>query len=227
MNITKNSSTYVDYLDYYPKNIPQCEETWAPKELKLISKLNKFVKGKVEGNYCYKHGTVLEEKTEPIKERSWKRQYLREAVKGCKQGLEIGFNAGHSAAIILMANDQMTLNTIDICRYKYTLSTAKFMHKYWKGRFGFYAGSSQAVIKKYEFLKLDFIHVDGGHGIADFFFDIDFCERSLKPGGKVVIDDAYLPDYIKYIGYKLQQKVFTIPEGIRRSSGENLLLEKL
>jgi len=218
---------YVDYNQFYPKNIPECEETWAPKELKLISKLNKFVKGKVEGNYCYKHGTVLEEKTKPVKERSWKRQYLREAVAGCKQGLEIGFNAGHSSAIILMANDQIILNSIDICRYKYTVNTARFMYKYWKGRFGFYAGSSQAVIKKYDFPNLDFIHVDGGHGVADFYFDIDFCERNLKPGGKVVIDDAYLPDYMKYIGYKLQQKVFALPKDVRKSSGENLLLIKL
>jgi hypothetical protein len=35
----------VNYFDYYPKNIPQCEESWGNEELKIISELNNIVNG--------------------------------------------------------------------------------------------------------------------------------------------------------------------------------------
>jgi len=218
----------VNYFDYYPKDIPQCEETLALKELKLISKLNKIVNGPVEGNYCFIHKTVINEKSIPIKERSWKRQYLREAVKDSKYAIEIGFNAGHSAAIILCANKNVILTCIDICNNRYTVKTAKFMFKYFKKRFNFFGGSSQRLLKNRKLNKpIDFIHVDGGHGIADFYFDIDWSEKNLIRGGKLLIDDAYLPDYQKYLAYKIQQGVFKEVNTGRQSSGENILLEKL
>lgn len=221
-------TNFVNYNDFYPKNIPMCEETLHPKELKLVSKLNKIVNGPVEGNYCFKHQTILNEKSIPIKERSWKRQYLREAITDREHAVEIGFNAGHSAAIMLLANPKLYLTSIDICMYPYTVKCAKFMFKYFYPRFSFIGGSSQQVLKKTTLAQeIDFIHVDGGHGIADFYFDIDWSTRTLKPGGKLMIDDAYLPDYQKYIAYKLQQQEYKIANTIRPTSHENILLERL
>ena len=52
-----------DYFDYYPKNIPTCEETHGENELQIISELNKIVNGSVEGNYCFIHNTVIDEKS--------------------------------------------------------------------------------------------------------------------------------------------------------------------
>jgi len=49
----------VNYFDYYPKNIPQCEESWGNEELKIISELNNIVNGGVEGNYCFIHQTQI------------------------------------------------------------------------------------------------------------------------------------------------------------------------
>jgi len=217
-----------DYFDYYPKNIPTCEETHGENELQIISELNKIVNGSVEGNYCFIHNTFINEKSIPIKERSWKRQYLREAVQDCKYGLEIGFNAGHSSTIMLTANPKMKLSSLDICRYEYTIPCAKHLHEKFKDRFNFFKGSSKEILKnKKPTVELDFIHVDGGHGLSDFYFDIDWSEKNLKPGGKLLIDDAYLPDYIKYLAYKIEEKVFKEVDTKRKSSGENVLLERL
>jgi predicted O-methyltransferase YrrM len=219
----------VNYFDYYPKNIPTCEENLGENELKIISELNDIVNGPVEGNYCFIHNTQINKDSVPIKERSWKREFLRKSVKHSKYALEIGFNAGHSAAIMLSTNPNLTLVAIDISHYAYTEKCARHLKNIFKDRFGFFKGTSQQVLKnKKSSIDFDFIHVDGGHGIADFYFDIDWSEKNLKPGGKLLIDDAYLPDYMKYIAYKEQQEVFrTINPIDMKSSGENLLMERL
>ena len=220
---------HVNYFDHYPKHISVCSESLGDKELKLISKLNKLVNGPVEGNYCFIHQTVIDEKSVPIKERSWKREFLRKAVKGCKYGLEIGFNAGHSSAIILSTNKDIVLTAVDICHYKYTIKTAKFMFKCFKPRFNFLGGTSKKVLRGKKLKnQLDFIHVDGGHGIEDFYFDIDWSEKNLIKGGRLLVDDAYLPDYVKYLNHKIEEGIFKLidPEGMK-SSGENILLERL
>lgn len=222
-------SDQVNYFDYYPKNVPMCQETHGKQELETIAELNKIVNGPLEGNYCFLHNTVVNEKSEPIKERSWKRQYLREAVEDRTFGLEIGFNAGHSSTIMLTANPKMKLISLDICRYAYTLPCAEHLYKKFKDRFGFTRGSSQDILKGKKLnVDIDFIHVDGGHGLNDFYFDIDWSEKNLKPGGRLLIDDAYLPDYLKYLAYKEQQEIFKqINPGGMPSSGENILVEKI
>ena len=222
-------TNHVNYFDYYPKDISTCVETHGEKELKIISELNEIVDGPVEGNYCFIHQTVINKDSVPIKERSWKREYLRKAIKNSKIALEIGFNAGHSSAIMLASNPNLKLVTIDICTNPYVEKCAQHLSSIFKDRFSFYKGSSQQILKnKKPSVDFDFIHVDGGHGIADFYFDIDWSEKNLKLGGRLLIDDAYLPDYLKYIAYKNQQEIFKQinPEGMN-SSGENILLERI
>jgi predicted O-methyltransferase YrrM len=221
-------SKQVNYFDYYPKNIPQCEESWGNEELKIISELNNIVNGGVEGNYCFIHQTQINKDSIPIKERSWKREYLREAVKGCKYGLEIGFNAGHSSAIILSANSDIVLTSIDICEHPYTVPCAKFLRDHYGNRFNFYGASSQKILKgKKPQMPLDFIHVDGGHGLGNFYFDVDWSLKYLPKGGRLLIDDAYLPDYVKYLSYKVEQEEIKQIQPGRPSSGENILFERL
>lgn len=218
-----------NYFDFYPKHIPTCEESWGENELKIISELNEIVNGPVEGNYCFIHETKINKDSIPIKERSWKREYLRKSIKNAQFALEIGFNAGHSANIMLAANPNLKLITIDICHYLYTEKCAQHLSNIYKDRFAFYKGSSQQILKnKKANINFDFIHVDGGHGLNDFYFDIDWSEKNLSPGGRLLIDDAYLPDYVKYLFYKQEQEVFKQinPEGMK-SSGENILMEKI
>ena len=163
-----------------------------------------------------------------MKERSWKREYLREAVKGCKYGLEIGFNAGHSSAIILSANSDIVLTSIDICEHPYTVPCAKFLRDHYGNRFNFYGASSQKILKgKKPQMPLDFIHVDGGHGLGNFYFDVDWSLKYLPKGGRLLIDDAYLPDYVKYLSYKVEQEEIKQIQPGRPSSGENILFERL
>ena len=221
-------SDQVNYFDYYPKDIPMCKESWGNEELKIISELNNIVNGEVEGNYCFIHKTIIDKNSIPIEERSWKREYLREAVKNCKYGLEIGFNAGHSSTIILSANSNIILSSIDICEHPYTIPCAKFLKKQYENRFHFFEGSSQKILKgKKPQMPLDFIHVDGGHGIGNFYFDIDWSLKYLPKGGRLLIDDVYLPDYVKYLSYKIEQQEIKQIQSGRPSSGENVLFERL
>ena len=76
-------------------------------------------------------------------------------------------------------------------------------------------------------MPLDFIHVDGGHGLGNFYFDVDWSLKYLQKGGRLLIDDAYLPDYVKYLSYKVEQEEIKQIQPGRPSSGENILFERL
>jgi hypothetical protein len=51
--------------------------------------------------------------------------------------------------------------------------------------------------------------------------------KYLPKGGRLLIDDAYLPDYVKYLSYKVEQEEIKQIQPGRPSSGENILFERL
>jgi len=49
--------------------------------------------------------------------------------------------------------------------------------------------------------QFDFAFVDGDHHFESVFLDIYFLTRLVKPGGLVVLDDAWMPSVQKAIRY--------------------------
>merc|ERR1740138_996984 len=56
---------------------------------------------------------------------------------------EIGFNAGHSAALFMNANPEANLYSFDIAQFKYTLGNIQLMKELFPDRFEFILGPSE------------------------------------------------------------------------------------
>jgi hypothetical protein len=88
--------------------------------------------------------------------------------------LEIGFNAGHSAALMLAANPSLTYKGIDICEHGYSKPCFEVLARHFPGRVAFYPGDSTKVYpaNAADFADCDLVHVDGGHTLALFRADM-------------------------------------------------------
>ncbi|MHC4757135.1 MAG: class I SAM-dependent methyltransferase [Planctomycetota bacterium] len=220
-----------------PPNYPNTkyqEENWDSTTLTIINELNSEVISsgeKMEGNYCYMHKSDLHENLPPDPRRSYKREFLRRSTTGSKNILEIGFNAGHSAALILSCSKSSILTAIDIGEHSYALPCAKILKKHYPERFNIIWGKSVDVLNSAEFknnnTSFDLVHIDGGHGTEAFLTDINWFIRETKNGTFLLVDDAY----VKHIRHRL---ALLIKEGILSevipnlvSSGENRLLVKI
>lgn len=109
--------------------------------------------------------------------------------------MEIGFNAGHSSLLYLLANPNSKLTIFDICEHKYTMPCFNYLQSLFPNRLTIYPGDSTKTIPQFfkdnTNRKFDLIHIDGAH-----FGDIpnkDFY-NSLKLAGDVMIwDDTQIP----------------------------------
>ncbi len=216
----------------YPSDVCFISENWMRDELSSLHAVNQIVArtapgGRVEGNYCHFHESAITPHTPPDVRRSWKREYLRRAVRGCRSGLEIGFNAGHSAVLILNAEPEMRLASIDIGLHPYTFPCAKAVEALFPHRFSFHVGDSRQALARINAAPLDFVHIDGGHGPEVVAFDVNwFCENA-PVGCRLLLDDAYV-EYIGAITDALvsEGRLKRMNAGLP-SSGENQLFIKV
>jgi len=98
----------------------------------------------------------------PVDSLKEKRRNLASLIKGRKNVLEIGFNAGHSALIILLANKDTKITIIDTCQHIYTEDCFSYLDRTFPGRLKLIKGDSTKVIKFLCGEKFDLIHYDGG-----------------------------------------------------------------
>lgn len=214
----------------YPLGICYQSESGSALENELHRAINKTVAAaigvRLEGNYCHFHHSEVSEFTPTDPRRSWKREYLRHAVKDRRRALEVGFNAGHSAALMLAVNPLLSVHAIDICRHAYTEPCAALLGKKFGTRFGFGKGDSKSVLAQLDLKQFDFVHIGGGHDARTAKSDVDlFCARATV-GTLLLVDDAYVPNissmlHEKFTAGQLVPTVRGFP-----SSGENLLFVK-
>ena len=76
--------------------------------------------------------------------------------------LEIGFNAGHSALIMLLGNPDARITIIDTCQHPYTEACFGYLDSRFPGRLRLIKGDSTRVIEELKGEKFDLIHYDGG-----------------------------------------------------------------
>jgi predicted O-methyltransferase YrrM len=114
--------------------------------------------------------------------------------RGARNALEVGFNAGCSASIMLFSNPDLRLTCVDIGAHAYTHRCAGFLStEFGKDRLLVIIGDSRAVLPKLveEQQKFDLIHIDGGHGLDAARSDLDRAAHLLSPGGTLVFDDTH------------------------------------
>ncbi|WP_175478910.1 class I SAM-dependent methyltransferase [Rubrimonas cliftonensis] len=122
-----------------------------------------------------------------------KRAHFRDAVRGRLQGIEIGFNGGHSALMALSLNPELRLTAVDIGHHPYTALAARFLKRLFPERFRFVEGDSREVVPALRLAlvgaRFDFAHIDGGHTPEICRADISNALTMTAPGGVVVVDD--------------------------------------
>lgn len=218
-----------------PENYPKpsyFRERWTSTSLQIIREINAAVIASgetLEGNYCYFHEHQISERSPPDPRRSWKRQVLRAASGAGYRALEIGFNAGHSAVIMLDANPLLHLTSLDVGSHSYTESCVNVVNRHFSERFSFLSGRSKTQLAKIDeetARQFDIIHIDGGHDEATVIDDFEWVMRKASAGCCIIIDDAYVEQINRLIGEAIQAgqmrpALLPIP-----SSGENRVFFK-
>lgn len=170
---------------------------------KTICSLNALVMGSralMEGNLFYHHHQRFRVHGEHyFKPFENKRQQIVRVTSGAKHVLEIGFNAGHSAALLMHNHPDMRYSAIDICHHTYTKPCANRIKEEFGDRFSFYEGDSAKAFPEFNehFMDCDLVHIDGGHSAEMFLIDaMNAINLPRNPDvvRHILIDDVDLPE---------------------------------
>jgi predicted O-methyltransferase YrrM len=107
--------------------------------------------------------------------------------------MEIGFNAGHSADLLLSANADSTLISFDIGTHDYGKKGKEYIDKTYPNRHTLIIGSSidtipQFIIDNPE-VKFDLLFIDGAHNYDICKQDFLNCYKMALPDNVVIMDD--------------------------------------
>jgi len=178
-----------EYTEKYPEILIYLED------LKQII-LDHINETEFEGNSFYYHQTVTE-----YPELYNKQLNLFWCGKQSKKICEIGFNAGHSAMLLLLSSTADTSLTIfDIDHHKYTRPCLDYLVSAFRYvSFEYNAGDSTVAMPEWiasnsaHIGSFDLVHVDGGHTEACATSDMKYADILLRPSGIMVIDDTDAP----------------------------------
>jgi predicted O-methyltransferase YrrM len=157
----------------------------------LVRELNQIAGSNMEGNLCYLHEQVPEN-NEFYEAFEIKRKNIVAIAEKFNNITEIGFNAGHSAALMLTANPNLNLTSIDIGYHSYTIHCANVIQNYFPNKHKLILKDSRKIDKG-EIDQSDVVIIDGGHGFDNCLLDIAICVAYCKPGTLIVIDDYSYP----------------------------------
>jgi len=126
-----------------------------------------------------------------------------------KKVCEVGFNAGHSALLLLLAREysvNLEFLIFDICRHAYTTPCLEYIKKKFDDvNFEMIGGNS--ITKIPEWIKdnleqcgtFDVVHIDGGHSEDCIKNDFENADKLVKIGGIIIIDDTDSEHISKYV----------------------------
>ncbi len=174
--------------DRYDKTI----ETIRPIIAKLNTAAMKHTTTFVEGNYMFDSGSIpLDGKG--IKHMN-KQINLMNVCRDRKHIVEIGFNAGHSALLMLSTNPQAKYNFFDIGSHQYVIPCFDILNKEFKDTHKvFVIGDSTTEFSSYfdrSKLKYDLVHIDGNHTLDMASKDMENAFKHCKDECIVVLDDT-------------------------------------
>ena len=176
-----------------------------------IDALNKIItqtNNVVEGNLFYSHMDNSFKLNDNYKD---KRNNFVNFIKEGKDILEIGFNAGHSAALSLHTNPNIRYTGIDICYHDYTKLCAKYLIDKFDNFVDLCIGDSKELLNKIPY-KYDRIHIDGDHSYYGAKTDLTGCFDLITNDGLILVDDFDFPEVkqavldTQKVMYKIQLK---------------------
>ena len=103
--------------------------------------------------------------------------------------MEIGFNSGFSALLILLSNPLAKLTCFDLCEHKYVLPCYLKLRQTFGERISLVVGDSMETLPAHKGVY-DLIHIDGGHTAEVGNSDILHSYRLSRPGTLLILDDT-------------------------------------
>ena len=157
----------------------------------LVKELNRIAGNNMEGNLCYLHEQVPAN-NEFYEAYENKRKNIIAIANKYNNITEIGFNAGHSAALMLTANPNLNLTSIDNGHHAYVVPCAKILQAYFPNKHRLILKDSRKIDSN-EIDQSDAVIIDGGHNFDNCLLDIAICVAYCKSGTLIVIDDFGWP----------------------------------
>ena len=112
--------------------------------------------------------------------------------KGEMTYCEIGFNAGHGTAAMLLANPKLQVHSFELGNRAFTAQAEALVRLYFGERFQYYQGDSQRLVPVFarnHSRLCDVMLIDGDHGYAGALKDIRNMRAIAKPGAVLLVDD--------------------------------------
>lgn len=129
-------------------------------------------------------------------ERIGKTNDLIDLVKApVKRVLEIGFNAGHSAELVLETNPDAFLVSFDVGSHAYVPHAKEIIDELYPDRHVLVLGDSRLTIPEfvaqYPTARFDVIFIDGGHSYEVVRADLENCAALAHDQTIVIMDDTH------------------------------------
>ena len=146
-----------------------------------------------EGNYFYDHQTF--DKSSDINKQM--NLFSLAKIKSNKNILEIGFNAGHSVLLFLLAHPTTKVHCFDTCSHPYTKPCFNYLSEQFPGRLVLTVGKSVEQLSSYksknQSLTCEVIHIDGDHELSNANGDFFHCLSFANFKNILIFNDVHLP----------------------------------
>lgn len=107
-----------------------------------------------------------------------------------KSVCEVGFNAGHSAVVWLLANPKLVLYTFDLFDRVATRRALAHLQERFPGRIVPFRGNSLSTVPRAQLpTTCDLVHVDGRHSYDYVIQDLVHMQQHASPRALYIFDD--------------------------------------
>ena len=144
----------------------------------------------LEGNIFMLHHTLEFNDNFLLKSKNISNIILNTNIKNV---VEIGFNSGFSALLMLLSNPTMKLTCFDLGEHSYTLPCYAKLRETFGERITIIIGDSTETLPIHIGEEYDLIHIDGGHSYNVIENDIINSYRLSKNKTIIIMDDYDLP----------------------------------
>jgi hypothetical protein len=182
----------------------------------------------LEGN-CYSyHQTTTE-----FPALAAKRANLLWFTLHAKKIVEIGFNAGHSAAVMMaLTSEDTEFLFFDNGSHKYMRPCFNYVTNVFNKTSNLVIGDSRISIPMYirdhpECIgSYDVVHVDGGHEQACFFSDISNALLLVKKGGLIIVDDTQESYINEWVDRLIKENILAAVDHLETTGYKHRILAK-
>ena len=186
----------------------------------------------LEGNSFYAHESLQ------ICPQLWKKQVnlfwcgKQASTRIC----EIGFNAGHSAMLMLLGRDKTSLDftVFDIGEHSYVRPCLEYIKQHFSHvNFEYIEGDSTITMPEYIknnnslIGKYEVVHVDGGHLEDCIINDMKNADILVALNGYIIVDDINNEHINKYVDMYISSGTYTEVDIIETEDYPHRIIKKI